>query len=197
MPPAMASRIAPTARKALQHIADWATPRGLALHGDARSGAVFSACGQWRYLLWRLERPRGKLLGMGLLNPSTADHRADDPTIRQCRARAAQAGAAGVLVWNLFAFRATLPADLKRAADPVGPGNDAAIALALSLCRRTILGWGTHGCYQGRDKVVLAACSAAGHRLQALGITASGQPRHPLYLRSDVIPAVFKGLDAR
>jgi hypothetical protein len=119
---------------------------------------------------------------MGLLNPSQADETRDDPTIRQCRARARQAGFAGLLVWNLFAFRATLPADLKRALDPVGPDNDGAIALALALSSRTILAWGNHGAFAGRDRAVLAMCHAFATPLQTLGTTREGQPRHPLYL---------------
>jgi hypothetical protein len=117
---------------------------------------------------------------MGLLNPSQADERRDDPTIRQCRARARRAGHAGLLVWNLFAFRATLPPDLKRALDPVGPDNDAAIALALALTGRTILAWGNHGTHLARDRAVLARC--AGADIAVLGLTDQGQPRHPLYL---------------
>lgn len=111
---------------------------------------MFSPCGRFRYLLWRLPSPRAKIVGMGLLNPSRADERHDDPTIRQCRARGRQAGHAGLIVWNLFAFRATLPADLKRAADPTGPENDAAIVLALELSNRTILAWGNHGAHRAR-----------------------------------------------
>jgi hypothetical protein len=143
-------------------------------------GAAFSRCGAWRYLLWRLPDPRAKIVGMGLLNPSRADETRDDPTIRQCRVRARQAGFAGLVVWNLFAFRATLPADLKRASDPVGPDNDGAISLALSLSTHTILAWGNHGAYGDRDRVVLARC--AGADLSVLGLTGEGRPRHPLYV---------------
>ena len=179
---------APRGEEALRRIEEWSAGRGLTFLHDRETGfgAVFSACGAWRYLLWRIASPRAKLCGMGMLNPSTADHRKDDPTIRQCRARARQAGLGGVLVWNLFAFRATLPTDLKRAADPVGPDNDAAIELALGLTKRTILGWGNHGDHLGRDRVVLAQCEKTGARFDVLGITNTGQPRHPLYLASKV-----------
>lgn len=174
--------------EALARIAQWSARRGLDFRHDPQTGfgAVFSPCERWRYLLWRIAGPRAMLCGMGMLNPSTADHRRDDPTIRQCRARARQARLGGLLVWNLFAFRATLPADLKRAPDPVGPENDEAIALALGLCRRTILGWGNHGAHLARDRAVLAMCESAGARLDVLGITGQGQPRHPLYLASNV-----------
>jgi hypothetical protein len=146
-------------------------------------GAVFSRCGIWRYLLWRVLSPRARLVGMGLLNPSKADETRDDPTIRQCRARARQAGYAGLLVWNLFAFRATLPADLKCAPDPVGPDNDDAISLALKISSRTILAWGNHGTHLRRDRAVLAQC--IGTSLAVLGLTGAGQPVHPLYLPRD------------
>jgi len=149
---------------------------------------VFSRCGRWRYLLWRIDRPRGKLLGMGMLNPSQADETRDDPTIRQCRMRARQARLSGLLVWNLFAYRATLPADLKRASDPVGPDNDLAIALALALARRTVAAWGNHGLHRGRASAVLALCREAGAPLSVLGMTGSNQPRHPLYLSAAALP---------
>jgi hypothetical protein len=170
------------AGEALPRIAGWARERQLDFRHASGSGfgAVFSSCGTWRYLLWRAADPRGKFVGIGLLNPSQADETRDDPTIRQCRARGRQAGLSGLIVWNLFAFRATLPADLKRAADPVGPDNDAAIALALALSDRTILAWGNHGAHLQRDRTVLAQC--AGAKLAVLGITGQGRPRHPLYL---------------
>jgi hypothetical protein len=170
------------AAEALPRIADWASARGLDFRHDRRTGmgAVFSRCECWRYLLWRLASPRAMIVGMGLLNPSQADETRDDPTIRQCRARGRQAGHAGLLVWNLFAFRAARPADLKRASDPVGPDNDAAISLALALASRTILAWGNHGAHLGRDRAVLARC--AGANVAVLGLTGEGQPRHPLYL---------------
>ena len=172
------------AAAALARIEEWAASRGLDFRHDpaSGSGAVYSPCGKWRYLLWRSESRRAGLIGMGLLNPSTADHLRDDPTIRQCRQRAWQAGAKGVLVWNLFAWRATKPADLKRADDPVGPNNDEAIALAAEITRRTILAWGTHGGHRGRDEDVLGLLAGAACELWMLGLTATGHPRHPLYL---------------
>lgn len=169
----------------MPRVADWAQDRGLDFRHDPGTGfgAVFSPCGTWRYLLWRSAASRAKFVGIGMLNPSQADERRDDPTIRQCRARARQAGLAGLLVWNLFAFRATFPADLKRALDPVGPDNDAAISLALALSSRTILAWGHHGAHLARDRTVLTKCT--GSDIAVLGVTGTGQPRHPLYLPRD------------
>jgi hypothetical protein len=181
----LASANSPDCAAARAAIREWADARCLDLIEDGTGGAVFSPCRRWRYLLWRIDSPRGGLLGMGLLNPSTADASHDDPTIRRCRAQIRRARLSGLVVWNLFAFRATLPADLRRADDPVGPDNDAAIALSLHLARRTILGWGAHGSHRGRDAEVLARCQGSDGMPYALGFTDGGAPRHPLYLRAD------------
>src|SRR5690349_21188818 len=66
-----------------------------------------------------------------MLNPSTADAERDDATIRVCMGRAKNEGCGGIVVVNLFAYRATKPEDMKRAADPVGPNNDWYILSAL------------------------------------------------------------------
>ena len=60
---------------ALVRIELWARDCNLDFRHEEQSGfgAVFSRCGTWRHLLWRMHHPRGRLLGMGLLNPSTAD----------------------------------------------------------------------------------------------------------------------------
>jgi hypothetical protein len=85
---------------------------------DVTGGAAFSPCETWRYGLWRYE---GDLLTPGersclfvMLNPSTADDRVDDPTIRRCRNFAKGWGYSYTLIANVFAYRATVPADLFR-----------------------------------------------------------------------------------
>ena len=89
--------------------------------GDAASRAWYSPCGVYRYRLERVWAP-GALLACIMLNPSTATEERNDPTIERCERRARALGFGGLSVVNLFAFRATYPADLRRAADPVGPG---------------------------------------------------------------------------
>lgn len=46
------------------------------------------------------------------------------------------------------------------------------------------LGWGTHGGWRQRDQEVLTLLSRLPVRLFCLGLTAGGQPRHPLYARA-------------
>lgn len=176
--------------EALAQIAAWTDARGLDFRHQKQSGfgAVFSRCGSWRYLLWRMHHPRGRLLGIGMLNPSTADEHGNDPTIARCHRLARRLGFPGLVVWNLFALRATDPAALRQTADPAGPDNDAAIDLALALGARTVLAWGNHGALGGRGAAVLARCAASEARLATLGLTLRGEPRHPLYLPGDVRP---------
>ena len=173
------------ARRAVARIAEWAEGAALDFRHDEATGhgAVFSRCGRYRYLLWRDALPAHEMMAIAMLNPSKADHLANDPTIARCRSRALGEHAS-LLVWNLFALRETDPLRLKKRRGPVGRHNDDAIRLALALAPRTIAAWGVHGSHRGRDRQVLRLCGDGG--LHCYGTTKAGLPRHPLYLRSDV-----------
>lgn len=170
----------------VRRIAEWAELNALPLEGDPASGAVYSPCGRYRYLLWRDADERRKFLGIGMLNPSTADHCRNDPTIARCR-RIARGHGRPLLAWNLFAFRATFPADLKAAEEPVGPHNCAAIELALGLAHLTVAAWGIHGRHRDRETEVLQI--AQGARLHVFRLTRGGCPAHPLYLPASLRPS--------
>ncbi len=146
-----------------------------------RSEALYSDCEAYRYLLRRDWGAGGRLLYV-LLNPSTATEARNDPTIERCERRARAAGFGGFAVANIFAFRATDPADLKRAAEPVGAGNDAILRAAAADAAMILCGWGAHGGYLGRGEAVARLLRAGGHPLWHLGLTRAGHPRHPLYI---------------
>ena len=152
-------------------------------------GAMFSRCQSYRYLLWRVWQPDLPLWSFGMLNPSTADHEVMDPTIKRCFFRASAGGAGGLIVWNLFAWRSTDPADMKQAGDPVGPANDTATLMAVRDCAKNIAGWGAHGDWRGRDIQVRRLLAMTNVPLCALDFTNAGQPKHPLYL-SARLPAL-------
>src|SRR6266581_1349824 len=83
--------------------------------------------GPYRYNLWRTW-DRGKpQVTIIMLNPSTATDTVDDRTIKHCLdlAHAWQKG--GIVVVNLFAWRARDPKELLQAPSPIGPKNDAYI----------------------------------------------------------------------
>lgn len=96
-----------------------------------RMSAVLSDDGQYRC---QLERTWGfgDAVTFVMLNPSTADARKDDPTIRRCLSYARSWGYDGIRVVNLYALRSSDPKMLKTVADPVGPENDAWIARTVS-----------------------------------------------------------------
>lgn len=161
--------------------------------------AVISDDGLYRYALERrwdddtlLDPEPAAPLTFVMLNPSTADAELDDPTIRRCVGFARAVGAQALAVVNLYAYRATKPADLWRAADPVGPRNDDVLTAyaeaALEAELPLVAAWGAHA-RPDRVAAVLELVAAAGAQLTALGVTTAGAPRHPLYLPADARPA--------
>jgi len=153
-----------------------------------RRRAALSRCGTYRYALWReWDEQRPTVLFIAL-NPSTADHRRDDPTIRRCMRFACDWGFGRLVVANLFAYRTSEPARLRAAAAPVGPRNDRWLARLSSDAALVLAAWGTHGDYLGRAELVRSRIRG----LHCLGTTMGGLPRHPLYVRHDVSPIPFE-----
>lgn len=153
-----------------------------------RSSAKLSDCGTYRY--W-LERRWGDTAPMVfvMLNPSTADATEDDPTIRRCRSFAEREGAGGLIVVNLFALRATNPAELQKHDEPVGPDNVQNVGQALLLAAITrgyvVCAWGAHDMATREARRLRRRASDCCVELRCLGLTKAGAPRHPLYLKSD------------
>ena len=155
--------------------------------GAPLSSAVFSPCRTYRYLLWRWwEIPRGYVMFVGL-NPSTADESIDDPTIRRCIGFAKAWGYGGLCMANLFAFRATQPAAMKAAHDPVGPDNDHALRESAERAGLLVAAWGVHGAHQDRAAAVMAMLPG----IHCLRLTKDGHPGHPLYLPRGLKPVVM------
>jgi hypothetical protein len=123
-----------------------------------------------------------------MLNPSTADARRDDPTIRRCIAFARAWGYAGIDVVNLFAYRSTRPEELLRVADPIGPLNDAHILRAHAASSLTVAAWGAEAVAADRARRVVGLL---GGDIACLGTTVAGAPRHPLYLRASAHPMTW------
>jgi hypothetical protein len=158
-----------------------------------RFGAEYSACGLYRYSLWRAWPVNGeadRTILWIMLNPSKADHLGtNDPTIERCERRSVLWGFQRMDVVNLFALSATYPAALRSAADPIGPSNDAKIMERADTAAMILCAWGAHGNLGGRADVVRALL--ADRSLHCLGKTRSGEPAHPLYLPYDRAPVPY------
>jgi len=155
------------------------------------TGANFSDCGLYRYLLWRIwdeEKPRMNFL---MLNPSTADERENDPTVERCQRRAMAAGYGGLYVTNLFAYRSTDPAGLSTfRGDPIGPLNNSWILWAARQAK-VICAWGNHGKLLRRDEEVIRMLRAEKTPLHALRLNAGNIPAHPLYIPYSEQPVLW------
>ena len=154
---------------------------------DAISEAIYSDCQSYRYALTRQWDAGPRLLWV-MLNPSTASELVNDPTVERCERRARAMGYGSFRVVNLFAWRATVPRTLRAVPDPVGPDNDAAINQGALWADQVLCGWGGHGEICQRDVAVKALLKSVGKPLWHLGMTATGQPKHPLYIRYAVQP---------
>ena len=150
------------------------------------SGAQFSACRRWRYLLWRRWDPAKPVANFLMLNPSTADEWKLDQSCTRARVYAERWGYGALIVTNLFGWRATDPDEMKAAKDPVGRGNDRAILAAAREAALVVCAWGNHGAHLGRSTRVRELLG--GTKLHLLRLNGNGEPAHPLYLPGSLEP---------
>lgn len=181
--------------------------------------AILSPDGRFRYELRRDVPPaglfapprRGLFVVIGL-NPSQADATDDDPTIRRCRAFAERENCATLVMLNLFALRATDPADLiywlnrgqahaethRRSADEwlvewtyTGEHVVRVAREVRDVGGYIVPAWGALAAHrhvtQRAANIAAMVGSTVGLNLplHCLGTTKDGSPRHPLYLRAD------------
>ncbi len=151
------------------------------------AGAVFSPCRRYRYSLFR-RWAEGPQCCFVMLNPSTADELKDDPTIRRCIGFAKSWSCGSLVVGNIFAYRSTDPDELYRQEDPVGPENDRWLQFMQTESPLVIAAWGNHGTHQGRGDAVRALVPG----LYVLGLTKTGQPKHPLYVAGVTKPVPWE-----
>lgn len=158
--------------------------------------AILSDDLAYRYQLSRVwDRDKRRVLFV-MLNPSTADASVDDATIRSCiRLVRDWPGYGGFSVVNLFAFRATKPADMERAPDPIGPDNNDHIRRAIVNHDFTVGAWGAHKMARERSHEVMRIMHACAPEkmMHCLGRNADGSPKHPLYIKSGTFPEVWRG----
>lgn len=152
------------------------------LKDDAASTALYSDCEKYRYALTRVWDEVGRKAAFVMLNPSTATEVQNDPTVERCERRSRALGFGAFRVCNIFAWRDTDPFKMRKAAEPIGAENDAAIAEACQWADQIICAWGTHGVHLGRGPDVAQLMQATGEPLFHLGLSKDGHPKHPLYI---------------
>ncbi|MFT5065797.1 MAG: hypothetical protein ACJAXK_001378 [Yoonia sp.] len=158
----------------------------------SRSTAIYSDCERYRYSLTRVWDDTGKRALFVMLNPSTATEVQNDPTVERCERRSRALGFGAFRVTNIFAWRDTDPRDMRAAADPIGPENDATILEGADWADTVLAAWGTHGVHRDRGPQVEAMLRDTLNPLFTLGITKHGHPKHPLYIAYTQQPALWE-----
>lgn len=160
--------------------------------GGVRKNAYFSDDKRYRYRLervWNELSADRRFVVIGL-NPSTADHIVDDPTIRRCMGFAHRENYRRLTMLNLFPFRATDPKAMKKFYQSIN-FQDANQYTNVRTIKESIdprkdlvvAAWGVHGSFCGQDWIMRLLLHSMGIRLHTFGpLTKHGHPKHPLYL---------------
>ena len=135
-----------------------------------------------RYELRRVWDPALTLLVVCMLNPSTADAEVDDPTIKRLIKFGASWGYGGILVVNLYSFRAAKPADLWAAEGRIGVDNEKHVHAAMNYAAenggRLLAAWGADD--RARYFWFTERALNLDIELIALGTASDGSPKHPM-----------------
>ena len=149
--------------------------------------ATISKDKQYRYTLSRIwDQDKEMILFIGL-NPSTADAKENDPTIRRLIGYATRWGYGGMHVCNLFAYRTPHPKELFKVANPIGPRNDVYIKKLNKLSTTTVLVYGNDGKRLNRHEEILKIID----KPYCIQKSKTGMPMHPLYLKYTDKPIVY------
>lgn len=153
------------------------------------NGAVFSADRKYRYALWRIwDKSKPLVMFIGL-NPSTANETKPDPTITRVKGFATDWGYGGFYMMNLFAIVSEDPAVLQTDPNPMGD-NAGWIEEIAPKCSIIVFAWGNFKQAQKRGNFVTKQFPHA----YCLILNKNGSPRHPLYVKSEVMPTLYKKL---
>lgn len=159
-----------------------------------KKNANLSSCNTYRYLLSRVwDESKGKVMFV-MLNPSKADDKVDDPTIRRCIAFAKEWGFGGLYVCNLFAYRATDPKELLKIPNPSGNENSIFIKKCADEVDIIVCAWGNKSIVKSilKEFSPIEFLTFAKEKLHYLKLTKDGTtPRHPLYVKADLKPTRY------
>jgi hypothetical protein len=169
--------------------------------GDAN----LSSCGRYRFTLTRTWGAGPHVCWIGL-NPSTADHRENDPTVRRWIHFSSACGFGGFVAVNIYPFRTPNPAALRRWADWLNNGPDwyvrdtimhnfdvvvreAKQAALVVACWGAGADWNDDA-YMRTEHLIeeIQSNEAPWPDLHCLGKTAGGHPIHPMARGAHRVP---------
>ena len=153
--------------------------------------AIFSLNMNYRYTLYRRTGPSDSRVLFIMLNPSTADDKQNDPTVRRCIGYAQGWGYGLLTVCNIFALRSTDPKALYASDDPIGSENNNHIITEAKKADLILCAWGNHGSHYGRGNEVIRMLNDYRLHPRCLKLSKQNQPVHPLYQKKDLLPTMM------
>lgn len=155
--------------------------------------AEFSSDRLYRYTLEiQVAKKNHRMIQFIGLNPSTADEKLDDATMRRLKRFTADWGYGWFTMTNLFAYRTRDPYIMKTIGDPIGPLNNYWLKHVAENVDLIVCCWGNHGTWRGRDRVVLDFLKKFGYDLHCFGESRDGNPLHPLRLPASLSPTPYR-----
>ena len=140
--------------------------------------AIFSKDQKYRYLLERTWNNSKKKLLFIRLNPSGADSKKDDPTIRRLISFSKKWGYGGFKVCNLYSYVTSSPSTLYSSSNMLGYKNKSYIKKQIKNSDCIVYAWGnTEAEPHWLKKIVKTS--------YCIGINKNGTPKHPLYINSN------------
>lgn len=159
-----------------------------------RVSAILDDTKQYRYHFSCEWGDGGRFVTFVMLNPSIGNQEQEDATLKKCVTYAKKWGYDGLNVVNLFAYISTEPKNLRRQIDPVGPDNNRHVLETVQNSERVIAAWGQSiktAFVKKRIQETLELLSSVD--VYTLDLTVCGEfPKHPLYLRGDLTPKLFR-----
>lgn len=154
--------------------------------------AIISPCGLYRYRLERECCPPfegSKVFAYFGINPSTADATLDDATVRKWRGFTTRNGGHRFIVGNVFSYRSTDVRELAKVPFQQGPQHFAHLGKIIDDADVLVPCWGNSGkvpqALRSQIGFMLAWLQRTGKPVMHFGLTASGDPKHPLMLGYD------------
>jgi hypothetical protein len=159
------------------------------------SDAAISADKLYRWWLFRCWAASLPLIIWIMMNPSTADHSKNDPTIFKIIRYSTRWGFGAALVINIYAYRTSKQENLPESmSHRSGPRNDWWIKFLFWYAARkkvpVVCAWGVK--HEERGQQIRKFAKKAGIKLQCLEMGLNGEPKHPRFLAEDLNPQRLK-----
>lgn len=163
--------------------------------------AVISDCGKYRYRLDRAVSDSDPVFAFFGVNPSTADASDDDATVRKWRGFVDRWGGSRFIVGNAFAYRSTDVRQLASVEDPFGALVGEYITNIINEADILVPCWGNTSKVPPSLRYafgeLMDVLLSSGKPVKCFGLTASGDPRHPLMLGYSTSLVDYKNVSTR